>query len=168
MGDPVSTTFLVMSAVGAVGSFVSGQQQAKAQEKAQQAQSNIADIQRVEALRERTRRARVARAEILQAGENQGVAGSSGVLGGAASVGSQLFQGAGLQNRIGEQADAASAANIAAGRAASRGSLFDTVGSLGNTFYGDFRDRQRVGGGTTTTPSTGTTIQQIRDQLGGR
>lgn len=163
----VETVALAFTVLGTVGSFVSGRQQAKAQEKAQQAQSNIADIQRVEALRERTRRARVARAEILQAGENQGVAGSSGVLGGAASVGSQLFQGAGLQNRIGEQADAASAANAAAGRAASQGSLFDTIGSLGTTFYGDFRDRQRAGGGTTTSPSTGTTTQQIRDQLSG-
>ncbi len=163
----LETVALAVGVLGTVGSFVSANQQAKAQEKAQEAQSNIADIQRVEALRERTRRARVARAEVLQAGENQGVAGSSGVLGGAASIGSQLFQGAGLQNRIGEQARIASAANIEAGQAAARGSLFDTVGSLGTTFYGDFRDRGRVGGTTPSTPSSGTTAQQIRDQLSG-
>lgn len=141
MGASVALGFTILSAVG--GAYQANKQ-AKAQEKAQDAQSNIADIQRVDALRERIRRARAARAEVLQAGENQGVAGSSAVEGGAASIGSQLAQGAGLQNQIARQADRASAANNAAGRAASLGSIFDAVGSVSGTLYNDFRTKDRL------------------------
>ena len=138
----VALGFTILSAVG---SAYQANKQAKAQEKAQDAQSNIADIQRVDALRERIRRARAARAEVLQAGENQGVAGSSAVEGGAASIGSQLAQGAGMQNQIARQADRASAANNAAGRAASLGGIFDAVGSVSGTLYNDFRTKERIG-----------------------
>ena len=141
MGTEVALAFTVLSAVG---SAYMGHKQAQAQEKAQKAQGKIADIQQNEALRERIRRARVARAEVLQAGENQGVATSSSVIGGMASIGSQLAQGAGLQNRISEQANAASSANIAAGRAASMGSIFQAVGNVSGTLYGDFRAQDRA------------------------
>ena len=141
MGAEVALGVTILSAIG--GAYQANQQ-AKAQEKAQDAQSNIADIQRVDALRERIRRARVARAEVLQAGENQGVSGSSAVEGGAASIGSQLAQGAGLQNQIARQADKASAANQAAGRAASLGGIFDAVGSVSGTLYNDFRTKERL------------------------
>lgn len=142
MGAEVALGVTILSAVG--GAFQANQQ-AKEQRKAQNAQSNIADIQRVDALRERIRRARVARAEVLQAGENQGVAGSSAVEGGAASIGSQLAQGAGMQNQIARQAARASAANSAAGRDASLGGIFDAVGSVSGTLYNDFRTKERIG-----------------------
>ena len=142
MGPAVALGFTILSAAG---SAYQANKQAKAQEKAQDAQSKIADIQRVDALRERIRRARAARAEVLQAGENQGVAGASAVEGGAASIGSQLAQGAGLQNQIARQADRASAANNAAGRAASLGGIFDAVGSVSGTLYNDFRTKERIG-----------------------
>ena len=141
MGTEVALAFTVL---GAVGSAYQANKQAKAQEKAQDAQSNTADIQRVDALRERIRRARAARAEVLQAGENQGVAGSSAITGGVASIGSQTAQGASYQNRIAEQAAAASSANRDAGRAASIGSIFDTVGSVSGTLYNDFRAQERL------------------------
>ena len=141
MGTEIALGVTILSAVG--GAYQANKQ-AKAQEKAQDAQSNIADIQRVDALRERIRRARVARAEVAQAGENQGVAGSSAVEGGMASIGSQLAQGAGLQNQIAQQADRASSANRAAGRAASIGSIFDAVGSVSGTLYNDFRTQERL------------------------
>ena len=142
MGAEVALGVTILSAVG--GAFQANQQ-AKEQRKAQNAQSNIADIQRVDALRERIRRARAARAEVLQAGENQGVAGSSAVEGGAASIGSQLAQGEGVQNRIARQANIASAANRDAGRAASLGGIFDAVGSVSGTLYNDFRTKERLG-----------------------
>ena len=141
MGAEVALGVTILSAIG--GAYQANKQ-AKAQEKAQDAQSNIADIQRVDALRERIRRARAARAEVLQAGENQGVAGASAVEGGAASIGSQLAQGAGLQNQIARQADRASAANNAAGRAASLGGIFDAVGSVSGTLYNDVRTKERL------------------------
>lgn len=145
MGDPVTTTLLVTSIAGTLGGAYQANKQAKAQEKAQDAQSNIADIQRVDALRERIRRARAARAEVLQAGENQGVAGSSAVEGGVGSIGSQLAQGEGMQNRIARQANIASATNRDAGRAASLGGIFDAVGSVSGTLYNDFRTKERLG-----------------------
>lgn len=145
MGDPVSTTLLVTSIAGTLGGAYQANQQAKAQEKAQDAQSSIADTQRVNALRERIRRARAARAEVLQAGENQGVAGSSAVVGGAASIGSQAAQGESFQNRISQQANIASAANRDVGRAATLGSIFDAVGSVSGTLYNDFRTKERLG-----------------------
>ena len=141
MGPAVALAFTVLSAVGAA---YEGHKQAQAQQQAQKAQTNIADIQQNEALRERIRRARVARADVLQAGEDQGVATSSAVVGGMASIGSQLAQGAGLQNRVSEQANAASSANAAAGRAASMGSIFQAVGGVSGTLYGDFRTRDRA------------------------
>ena len=141
MGPAVALGFTILSAVG---SAYQANKQAKAQEKAQDAQSNIADIQRVDALRERIRRARAARAEVLQAGENQGVAGASGVEGGAASIGSQLAQGEGMQNRIGRQASIINSANRDIGRAAQLGGIFDAVGSISGTLYNDFRTRERV------------------------
>ena len=69
-----------------VGQIAMQRKAAKAQEDAQQAQASGAEVQRVNALRERVRRARALRAEVVQAGENQGVGGSSAVVGGAAST----------------------------------------------------------------------------------
>ncbi len=139
--EAVALGFTILSAAG---SAYQANQQAKAQEKAQNAQSNIADIQRVDALRERIRRARAARAEVQQAGENQGVAGSSGVEGGVASIGSQLAQGEGMQNRIGQQAGIINSANRDIGRAAQLGGIFDAVGSISGTLYNDFRTKERL------------------------
>ena len=141
MGAEVALGFTILSAVG--GAYQANQQ-AKSQEKAQDAQSNIADIQRVDALRERIRRARAARAEVLQAGENQGVAGASAVEGGAASIGSQLAQGEGMQNRIARQASIINSANRDIGRAAQLGGIFDAVGSISGTLYNDFRTKERL------------------------
>lgn len=87
---------LGLSAVSAVQQRQAGkaaESNARAMAQSQREQADMerrrADIQNTRSLRQNIRQSRVARATILNTGANVGTSGSSGVQGGAASVGAQ-------------------------------------------------------------------------------
>jgi hypothetical protein len=118
-----------------VGQIVMGKKAAAAQKDAQKAQASGAEVERINALRERVRRARALRADVIQAGENQGVAGSSAVVGGAASTVSQTFSGAGYSNQLAYYAGQAGKANQKAADYQATGDIFGTIGGISNSLF---------------------------------
>lgn len=90
--------FLATMAVGIAVGTAGKLQEGKARKSAEKVQ---AAGQRIQAQKERTRQIRESRkqrAAILQAGESQGVSGSSSVVSGAAGATSQAFQNIGIIN----------------------------------------------------------------------
>lgn len=99
MGIAASTVALIGLGVSAVG-MIQQQEAAKKQEANQRAmaeesrkqaqlENRRAEIQNTRALRQAVRQSRIARATVTNLGANIGTSGSSGVIGGAASIGSQ-------------------------------------------------------------------------------
>jgi len=132
MGAPVLLGATLLSGLGQIAM---GKKAANAQKDSQKAQASGAEVERINALRERVRRARALRADVIQAGENQGVAGASAVVGGAASTVSQTFSGAGYSNRLAYYAGQASKANQKAEDYQATGDLFGTVGAISNSLF---------------------------------
>src|SRR5690349_10433438 len=91
--DPISwiaIAGLAVSAAGTVSSMESQRKAANAQKDQAAFQKRIADVKNMRAQRDAIRQARIARAQVVNAGANSGTSTSSGVEGGASSVGSQL------------------------------------------------------------------------------
>ena len=76
-------------AAGTVGSLYEGRRARKMQERAMRVDEKRSKLQAMRSSVQQIRQAQIQRAEIMQMGENQGVAGSSGVAGGMASAQSQ-------------------------------------------------------------------------------
>lgn len=135
------------SSAGAVGSYVQGEKQAKAQGKAQDVQQAQQELQ---ARRERLktiREARIKTAQVEAAGANTGVASSSGVMGGVGSIASQT--GSNLQNQQAQLdlAQQGSKYNQKAADAGSTGALFGTIGSIGQSVFQDYGGYKTIFGG---------------------
>ena len=91
MADPVTQGILLaISAVTTTGSLVAQTQAAKATRKAGQAQRRQEALAAAVQRRQQIKAGRQAQALATQAGENQGVSGSSGVAGGVGSLKSQM------------------------------------------------------------------------------
>lgn len=87
--DPISIGLMVAGTlVSAGGQFMAGQ----AADKARKAQQRQADMEAQQKKLQQVRQARIARANIIQTGENQGAGGSSAVQGGAMGVTAQANQ----------------------------------------------------------------------------
>lgn len=120
-----------ITAVAAVGSYMSSRESAKAQKQSIAAQQRISDAQsareRVQAIRE----ARIRRAQILASTGNQGIAStSSGPAGAVSSIGSQLGSNIANINTIQNFAQQASKANQQAVDAKATGAMFQTIGGI--------------------------------------
>lgn len=81
--DPISIGIMAAGTLMSIGGGIMGQQ---AQKKAMQAQQRQADLEAQNQKLQQIRQARIARANIIQAGENQGAGGSSSVTGGASGT----------------------------------------------------------------------------------
>jgi len=93
-------TMAVIGGVGAVGSLYSARKARKQQKRAMQIQQKSAKLASARQAVQQIRQSQIARAQILQAGENQGVGESSGVLGGAGSATSQAGGNIGFANQL--------------------------------------------------------------------
>jgi len=140
---------LGLSAVSALeqrsaGKAAESNARAMAQSQREQAEQERrrADIQNTRSLRQSIRQSRVARATILNTGANVGTSGSSGVQGGAASVGSQSSANMGYFSALqdvnsnvttiqGNQANLFAESGSIQADAAMAGA----IGTLGNTIF---------------------------------
>jgi hypothetical protein len=82
-------TVAVIGGVATAGSLIASRKSRKLQEKAMRAQQRASQLQASRSAVQSIRQSQIARADIIQQGENQGVGGSSAVAGGAGSVASQ-------------------------------------------------------------------------------
>ena len=136
MGLDVATLAWISAGATVAGTVMSAQaasDQADAQKSAQQAQQRASEFQaqreRIKAVRE----ARIQRASMEAGAVASGVGmGSSGVVGAASSMASQLGANIGAQNVQMGFAQMASQANQAAANAAARGTQWQAFGGLSN------------------------------------
>lgn len=88
-----AVTTIVLAGIAVAGAAYSGYssyKQAKAQKKASKVEQKMANEQAARSRREEIRRARIARAQSINYGEQVGAGGSSGLLGGIGGIGSQM------------------------------------------------------------------------------
>lgn len=129
-----------------LGSLYEGRRSRKMQERAMKIDERRAKLQSMRSSVQQIRQAQMARADILQMGENQGVSGSSGVAGGMASAQSQATgniafaqQIFGLQQSYNRMRSAANAHSFNA-------SAFNQLGSLAGSFGMDVLKSSFSGG----------------------
>lgn len=121
MADPVTQGILLaVTAVTTAGSVVTQTQAASAQRKAGQAQRRQEALAAAVQRRQQIKAGRQAQALAIQAGENQGVSGSSGVEGGVGSIKSQMASNLSFLDRQTQLADYA-------------GNMFDKASRLQQT-----------------------------------
>jgi hypothetical protein len=125
----------VASGVGAAGSIIQGKKASKAQEKAQEKQQRIADLQAQRARVKTIREGRIRRAEIIAGGAEGGTTGSSGVAGGVGAVTQGVAGNLAFGQQVQGLAGEASAANIEAAQAQSTGATFGAIGGVGQNIF---------------------------------
>ena len=124
-----------LAVAGTVGSAIQGRKAEKAQKRARQLQERQEKLkQRREELRAR-REARIEQARIAQAGANVGASGSSAVVGGVASLQSQLSSNLSFLNESGNLAQQQSRFLQKAANAQARAGEFGAVANLGFTLF---------------------------------
>ena len=120
----------IIEAVGAIGGLATGVKSLSAAHKAAKRQQTLNRIKQKQETIQQIREARIRRAAVVAAGYDQGVGTSSGVVGGASSVESQLSGNLSFLDQVGNlQASigkAASTANLYAG-------ISDLFGAVGKT-----------------------------------
>lgn len=133
--------FAAIAAVSTVGSLYSQTQAAGAQRKASQAQRQQEALAAAIQRRQQVKAGRQAQAMALQAGENQGVADSSGTRGGAGSAISQSNANLSFLDRQSQLADFAGSMFDKAATWQNRAQLFSGAADLAmmgyNTAAGD-------------------------------
>jgi hypothetical protein len=130
MADPLTTTLLAISATASAGSLYSQSRAAKAQAKASAAQRRQEALAAAVQRREQQKAGRRAVAMALQAGENQGVAGSSGVAGGVGSAISQTTANLSFLDGQTQLADFAGSMFDKAQRWSNRAQMFEGISKL--------------------------------------
>jgi hypothetical protein len=137
----IETVLLAVAAAGTVGSLYSQTQAANAQQKAGQAQRRQEALAAAIQRRQQVKAGRQAQAMALQAGENQGVADSSGTKGGAGSAVSQSNANLSFLDKQAGLADFAGGMFDKAARWTNRAQLFSGAADLAmmgyNTAAGD-------------------------------
>jgi len=131
MGDAVEG----IAKLTPIGGASQARKSRKEAAKARKLQERARNLQSARGIAEQVRQAQVARAQVIQAGENQGVAGSSAVAGGASSVQAQAGGNiAFAQQLFGLQSQAFArmeASHRAASKAADSKALTDLVMKAG-------------------------------------
>jgi hypothetical protein len=137
----IETALLAITAVGTAGSLYSQTRAASAQQKAGQAQRSQEALAAAIQRRQQVKAGRQAQALALQAGENQGVADSSGTRGGVGSAISQSNANLSFLDRQSQLADFAGGMFDKAARWSNRAQLFSGAADLAmmgyNTAAGD-------------------------------
>jgi type II secretory pathway pseudopilin PulG len=136
----MSTAAKVGLAIGAVGTAaqIQGQRKAaRAQEQSFRAEQRRAEVQNIRSVRQQIRQARLAQSQMTNVAAQTGGMGSSGLLGGTSSVGSQLADNLGYMSNIAAENTAISNAQISSARATSNAAVFGAIGQLGGTIFGD-------------------------------
>jgi Flp pilus assembly protein TadB len=132
----------------------------QASERQYVAETKKAEIQNIRSVRQQIRQSRVAQSSMLNVGAQTGGMGGSGMVGGIASVGSQLGSNLGYMSEIASANTAIGAAALDYSRemgnasiASSEANQYAAVASLGSTVFGAV-------GGFPKTPPTPTTPQR--------
>lgn len=131
----IEAILLGVTAASTVGSLYSQQQAAKASSKAAGAQRRQEALAAAIQRRQSQKAGRQAAALAVQAGENQGVAGSSGAQGGVGSIRSQTTSNLSFLDRQGQLADYAGNMFDKAQRWTNRAQLFAGAADLAMTGY---------------------------------
>lgn len=148
--DPITLAALALTAAGTYKQYQAGQEQKEAmgrQAAAQQEQFRIsqqqAEIQNVRAVRQQLRQRYAAAAALTARGATTGTLGSSGVVGGLASLKSQeagnlsyMSDVASTQAAMGEQAALIGQAQVDYGSAAGQAAQGAAFANLGGTIFG--------------------------------
>jgi hypothetical protein len=144
---PVAIIAGVALAVGAGSAYMSHKaqkKQAKFMRKSAAAQRAQDNMKAARERREAIRSARIASANVTQAGVNQGVASSSAVLGGVGSIGQQLNQGLSFLDGYNALADQAGRAETKANKAGVTAGAWNSASNLAMTV---FSNASSLGGG---------------------
>lgn len=129
---------LALATVGATAASIQQTRQAGKQAKRQfEAEQRKAEIENVRNVRQQVRQARLAQAAMLNTAAVGNTMGSSGVLGGMSSIGSQLQGNLGFMSDIATENTAISSAAISAAGASSRAQVFGQIGQLAGTIFSD-------------------------------
>lgn len=126
---------LAVSAAGAYMQHEAAQDAADAQRSQADAEQRRADIQHARQVRAAVRQARVARGSIINQGALGNTSQSTGVLGGVASVGSQLNSNLSYLNESAANAKDYAAASARIGEAQADAATAGAIGSLGGTIF---------------------------------
>lgn len=130
--------------IGTVGSIYSSNQASKATKKASQAQRKQETLRAAVERRREIKNARFANAMAVQAGENQGVAESSGALGGQGSIQSQLSSNLSFLDRQESLADYAGSMFDKAAKWNQTAANFQGAAELAQVGYGMEQNRQQA------------------------
>lgn len=149
----MATAAAIVAAVAVGGAAVENRKSRKEQRKARKIQSKQENLKVTRAAAEQVRQAQIARAQIIQAGENQGVGTSSAVAGGAGSVQSQAGGNLAFTQQLFSLQQQANrrllAADKYAGNAATYGAISNIAGSfIGTGDSGDSGDSGGSSGGS--------------------
>lgn len=134
---------LVLAGVGMAVQIEQGQEAASDRKKQMAYEKRIADVKNLRSQREAIRAARVARAQVVNAGANSGTSGSSGVMGGASSVESQLGGNLSYFGEIGGLQDNVFDSQLSAAGHEGNAAMGGALGQLGGSVFS-------AGGGWTT------------------
>jgi len=132
----MATAAVIIASVAVGGSIYSSNKKRKAQRDAERVRQRSAKLQSSRQAIQSVRGAQIARAEIIQSGENQGVANSSAVLGGAGSVTSQSGSNISFANQIFSLQNQASRLEQSALLWQGRSNGFRQLGQLGVNIAG--------------------------------
>lgn len=147
VGIAIGAIGLVTGAVGAYKSHQAQKKQMKFQKRAQAAQRAQDNMRAARERREAIRNARIAAAEVTQAGVNQGVGDSSAVLGSLGSIGQQLNQGLSFLDGMNRLSDQASTALGHAAQAGVNAGMWQSVSGLGMKVFEMAGNMPSGGGG---------------------
>jgi hypothetical protein len=133
----VGATIAAGAAVVGTAAQIQGQRKsAKAQEQSFRAEQRRDEVQNIRSVRQQIRQARLARSQMTNVAAQTGGMGSSGLLGGTSSVGSQLAGNLGYMSNIAAENTAISNAQIASARASEqRTSVWHDLAQLGGTIF---------------------------------
>lgn len=135
MGIEVAIAAAVVSSVATVGSLYSQNRANRANQQAAQAQRRQEALSAAVQRRQQQKAFRQTQAQAIQAGENQGVAGSSGVAGGVGSIGSQFRANLSFLDQNTQLADFAGNMFDKAARWQNRAQMFSGVAQLAMVAY---------------------------------
>ncbi len=126
---------LAVSAIGAGIGLVQEARAAKEAERAAEFENARAEVENRQRRIQQIRQGRIQRAQVVQAGETQGVAGSTGVMGGAASIQSQLATNVAAFGQQQAAGEGAARSVSRARRATERAGVAQAVGGAGQDVF---------------------------------
>lgn len=132
---PFALPFIAVAAT--VGSLVEQRKAGKAARAQADAERRRADVENVRNVRQQIRAARLAQASIVNQSALSGTMGSSGMLGGISSVGSQLSGNINYMSQIAEENTNIFNAQVNQAKASANAAMWGTIGSTARTIFSD-------------------------------